>query len=222
MLSNVRVSPRHLGVALAIAAACAAVGIVLLARGSEKAGAASAGPVVSTPVALSEHFAILRSKPTGMPADVAAELGAPGRLGRNAALAHAIATPTGTGWVLPGSDAVCIAVPDPVDGYGVTCTSSSVAAESGAWIGMSSGASNGIRMTVLVPDGSRVTTEAADGADHALGVGEDGVVNVHLDFGDHLALSNAHGSPRTIATPPPPPSAPGAAQSAPMVSSLLP
>lgn len=52
--------------------------------------------------------------------------------GRNMELSRAIRTPTGRGWAIPGDGTICIAVPDPVDGFGVGCVPTEQAARQGA------------------------------------------------------------------------------------------
>ncbi|HEU4976503.1 MAG TPA: hypothetical protein VFT50_15530 [Baekduia sp.] len=116
---------------------------------------------------LRASFALFRDRPaSGMPEAVAAQVGSPRRFGRNPALARAINTVTGTGWVIPGDGFVCVAVPDPVDGYGTTCMPTSLAAQRGVSIALWGNLPGGqAAETMLVPDGTRVVVDGSGSAD---------------------------------------------------------
>jgi hypothetical protein len=87
-----------------------------------------------------------------MPASVVAQVGSSLRYGRNAALARPVDTPNGTGWVIPGDGYLCLAVPDPVNGYGSTCLPTAVAATRGLWLRLGGARADGkVVDTVVVP-----------------------------------------------------------------------
>lgn len=110
-----------------------------------------------------------------MPPQVAAAVG-PERFGRNPGLARAIQTPTGTGWVVPGDETICLIAPDPVNGYGVTCAPVSVVQTDGITLGMAS-ADRSTAIT-LVPDGAEVTVVDTDDTSARVAPDASGVVTV--------------------------------------------
>jgi hypothetical protein len=117
--------------------------------------------VSAVPPEAAAAFKLLRTAPpSAMPADVAEMVGSPTRYGRNAALARAIKTATGTGWVIPGDGYLCIAIADPGTGWGTSCVPTAVAAQRGLSIGLTS-ATGETAETLLVPDGA--SAEKIDG-----------------------------------------------------------
>lgn len=71
--------------------------------------------------------------------------------------ARAVA-PGGRGYVyaVPGPDKVCLGIPDPVDGYGMSCQNSEGALDGRLWVGlngMPSQREGDVRMAILAPDG---------------------------------------------------------------------
>lgn len=80
---------------------------------------------------------------------------------RNVDLARAIQTPSGQGWVIPASNRICIAIPDPVDGYGLNCVLTAEALEGALMPTMSGGPGQAPGEAVLVglvPDDARNVT----------------------------------------------------------------
>jgi hypothetical protein len=158
-------------IALAAIAAISASGVALAASPNDSGDSgAVVAAAIQTPTAAvtavqpdaQAAFKLLRTvAPTPMPPDVADAVGSPQRFGRNPALARSIQTPTGKGWVIPGDGFLCIAVPDPVDGWGTTCLPTAVAAQRGLGIGLT--AANGKSVeTLLVPDGAAATRLLGD------------------------------------------------------------
>lgn len=146
----------------------------------------SAAPTTAVAVVQSDiqaSFVLFRDRPPSpMPPDVAVQVGSPAAFGRNPDLARAIKTATGTGWVIPGDGYLCIAVPDPVDGYGTTCATTADAVRHGLAItlwGDIPGAA--AADTVLVADGQRVVN---------------GTAAAPLDDGVASALTDAPGTLR--------------------------
>lgn len=87
-----------------------------------------------------DQFRIFRDQmPSAIPTDVAEQIASPKRWGRNPNLARKIKTVTGDGWVIPGDGFLCIAIPDPVDGFGTTCQPTQMAAARGLQVGLSGG-----------------------------------------------------------------------------------
>jgi hypothetical protein len=107
--------------------------------------------------------------------------------------ARAVA-PAGRGyvWLLAGPDAVCIAIPDTVDGFGLSCNDANGAAAGRLWVGMNAmpGQKAGdVRAAILVPDGvEAVTAVATDGARRTLPV-SDNVAFADLVASDHVELA---------------------------------
>lgn len=128
--------------------------------------------------------------------------------GRNLDLSRAIATPTGPGWVIPGNEVICLVIPDPVDGFGVTCNDTETARDNGLVAMMVSPTTpDRAQVTLLTPRRSSARAVAANGSETPLAVDSDGVVNATLPLGGHIALRTA-GGPRQIHLPVAPPAPP--------------
>ncbi|MDO9409746.1 hypothetical protein [Patulibacter sp.] len=125
-----------------------------------------------------------------MPAAAAAAV-SPARFGRNPGLARAIDTPNGRGWVVPGDDTVCLIAPDPVDGYGVTCSPTSMVATDGITLGMTS--EDHSTAFTLVPDGAEVTVVDEDRTSQQVTPDASGVVAVDAEQVDHLEIATSDG-----------------------------
>jgi hypothetical protein len=115
------------------------------------------------------------------------------------------AMPGGRGniWVLPGKDKVCLAIPDPVDGFGVNCRDAASVAAGELWVGLVGlpGQQAGdARVAVLVPDGTdTVTTVERSGDRTALQVSGN-VAFADVTDSHHLELADgAH--EHSLATP---------------------
>ncbi|WP_210491899.1 hypothetical protein [Patulibacter sp. SYSU D01012] len=111
-----------------------------------------------------------------IPADVAAAAASPAKFGRNPDLARAISTPTGKGWIVPGDDTVCVVVPDPVDGYGTSCSPTDTVAATGLTLTMVG--KDATKAVTVVPDGAEVVATEPDGDRRALRPDASGVVAV--------------------------------------------
>lgn len=145
-----------------LALALSAVGVAIGAPTGNAPNSAepTAAPTVAVKAVSPDTVAAFRvfreAPPTAMPGDVSAMVGSPERFGRNPALARQIQTATGTGWVIPGDGHLCIAVPDPVDGWGTSCAPTAVAIERGLGISLTDSTGKS-KETLLVPDGRRAT-----------------------------------------------------------------
>ena len=60
-----------------------------------------------------------------------AQVGNSTRSGRNAGLSRAVRTPYGRGWAVPGNAYAWLVMPDPVDGFGITCSTTAHALSHG-------------------------------------------------------------------------------------------
>jgi hypothetical protein len=153
--------------------------------------ATSTVAVPAVQAAIAAGFPLFRVKPpTAMPEPLATQLASPTRFGRNAALARAIATPYGTGWVIPGDGYLCLAVPDPVSGYGESCTSVAVAAEQGLWLRLHGGRADGKALDTLVLPNATKVAETSRSQATTLSPTSDGVVS---------QLTDADAPPRLVA-----------------------
>lgn len=133
-----------------------------------------------------ENFALFRERAAGnMPEHIAEQVGSPERYGRDPALARAIKTVTGTGWVIPGDGYLCLAVPDPIDGYGTSCVPTEVAVRQGLALTLSGNIPNGqAAETLVIADGVRAR-EGSTEVDADLGV-----VSAFTDAAGDLQVSS--------------------------------
>lgn len=191
---NISVTHRVVGLAVASAAVAAGAGWAV-AGATDDSGAelrtALAGTEPTVAVAelqpaIVEHFALFREKPAAvMPDDAKQQIGSATRYGRNASLARAIKTVTGTGWVIPGDGYLCIAVPDPVDGYGTSCLPTEDAVRQGLALTLSGNMPDGqAAETLLVADG-RQALQGPAGREQSVD-GDLGVVSVFTDRAGQL------------------------------------
>lgn len=191
---NISVKHRVVGLAVTSAAIAAGSGWAVAGAtgdpGAELrtalAGTEPTAAVGELQPAIVEHFALFREKPAAvMPDDAKQQIGSASRYGRDASLARAIKTVTGTGWVIPGDGYLCIAVPDPIDGYGTSCLPTEVAVRQGLALTLSGNMPNGkAAETLLVADGSRVLQGPA-GREQSVD-GHLGVVSVFTDKAGQL------------------------------------
>ena len=97
--------------------------------------------------------------------------------------ARAIATPTGTGYVMHAADGrVCLAVPDPADGWGQSCATPEQIEQRGLVVGLAprEGHSGSAELVAVLPDSvSDVTLHRADGTSAPLDV-TDGYLAVSM------------------------------------------
>jgi hypothetical protein len=145
--------------------------------------------VAAVPADISERYELFRATPAdGMPSDLGEALAPAGALGRNPALARAIDTPYGRGWVLPGHDSICVVVADPADGHATGCTPTAVSAEHGSVLTLREKLGAGAGMGVaVVPDGAAVFLRDRAGRRTALKT-EQGVASRLLADGESLEV----------------------------------
>ena len=125
--------------------------------------------------------------------------------GRNLSLSRVIRTPTGRGWAFPGNRAVCLAVPDPTDGFGVTCANTSFAALFGLAAMLASPDRPGnVDLTLLLPEGATASVRLADGSSRPLVADSEGVVAERLSKATEIDIVSPSGERRTTAMPVPP------------------
>jgi hypothetical protein len=143
-------------------------------------------------------FARTRTQADAMPDDVAEQVGNSTRSGRNVALSRAVRTPYGRGWVVPGNEHVCLVMPDPVDGYGITCSDTAHALTHGL-IGLliSSDSPNVAAVTMVLPRNSTAHVAFKDGRTETLFVDGDGVVSTTVMGARSLSVETGSGDART-------------------------
>jgi hypothetical protein len=168
---------------IAVAMACAIAIFVLVAVSAERNdGRAQALPLLERPSqdasSLSAHAPLLRA--------------------HNAEFAEArtFASPTGTAYLIPTkSGGYCLAVPDPVDGYGQSCSTTEEIAQRGLIIVMVPPQGGEVTLVAVLPTdarSARLTTIDGEPV-RALDQGTDGVVTAtvtreavfHVSIADH-------------------------------------
>lgn len=97
--------------------------------------------------------------------------------GKNTALARGFRATHGTGWVIPGNETVCLAAPDSLDGYGVSCAPTRDAVKNGlALVSVNPQTPNVREFVMLVPANSEVTARLNDASVASIPVNADGMV----------------------------------------------
>lgn len=153
-------------------------------------------PVGEVSAEISSSFSIFRNQPASPPpAEVTEAAVPPSFFGANAALARKIETTTGTGWVVPARDRLCLVQPDPVDGYGTACTTLALAKTAGLYIALRSHPELGrSTSTHVVPDGGVLEATNPSGelevvADRRQLRARDGVVSLDVPAGTEVATA---------------------------------
>jgi hypothetical protein len=188
------------GATLASAIAIGGAALAGAAPGAGEAPAPSAteqalfGPTTKAVATVSPEIqgtlSIFRTRTaTPVPAALVPRIASPTKYGRNAALARQIQTVTGTGYVIPGDGYVCIVVPDPVDGYGSTCSAIDDVKRRGLYIGLTEGAipAGKHAQTVVVPDGATASVPGKSGA-ASKSSSTAGVISELVDVGDDIVV----------------------------------
>lgn len=147
-----------------------------------------------------EAFAIFareRTRSDVMPAGAQKQLGDNSTFGRPASLSRAIATATGTGWALPGDGVICLAVPDPIDSYGVTCTPTVTAKSDGAMLLLGDVDHPGtFRLTMLLPKDASLSIDGVK-----LSADTDGVVSKRIESSSSVQIVTPGGDEKQIRLP---------------------
>ena len=185
-------SKRWLTAALATIAVGGASALAMADDASSPAGEPSAAAVTPAPA----YGVFRRARRAG---DVlptrAFEMLAPTaeREGVDLGNARAVA-PAGAGyvWAIPGPDRICLAIPDPIDGFAIGCQDSEQAATGRLWVGLSAlpGQRAGdVRLAVFAPDGDvSVQSIHTDGSRTALLV-SDNVAFADVSDSDSVELT---------------------------------
>ena len=115
------------------------------------------------------------------------------------------AAPGGRGyvWVLPGDRSVCLAIPDPVDGFGINCRDPEGAAAGELWVGLVGGRgqrAGDTRVAVLVPDDTDTVTAVSSSGRRTPLQASGNVVFADLSDSHHLDLEGGSGA-RSLSVP---------------------
>ena len=188
---------KHTKILAALVAAAAVSGGAFVSAATKSSGEVPPGSAKQAPTdqlgapvpvvqdEIRENFALFRNEAaTPMPPDIAVQIGSSTRYGRNSALARTIATPYGTGWVTPGDGYLCIAVPDPVDGYGSSCVPTELAVARGLVLRLGGVGAKGAPFetadeagetldTMVLPDGAKAVAGSRTLSANANGVVSD-------------------------------------------------
>lgn len=190
---------------LAVAATVAGVGGIVASGALSNEGAMpDPRPTQVATMALTvdpdlvDSFSVLRVRDTpgdSMPADAISATASPERYGRNAQLAKGVDTINGRGWVVPGHEAICLVVPDPVDGYGSSCVSAAYATKFGVIVGMVAPEDpETVRVSMLLPDGANVKVRSGRENGDALAVDDEGMIAAMVPAGSVLEVTSVDGA----------------------------
>jgi hypothetical protein len=159
-------------------------------------------PALAQPL---ERFGVFRRPPTAsdvLPARAREMLTVSARrAGANLDTARAVA-PAGAGyvWTFAGDRNVCLAIPDPVDGFGVACRSTEDALAGRLWVGL-----NGLtdqtagdaRIAVFTPDDAdSIDSVATDGHRQTIPV-RDNVAFADVDHSEAIEMTTGDRQVRT-------------------------
>lgn len=147
--------------------------------------------VASVSPEIERTLSVFRTRtPTPVPAELVPRVASPTKFGRNPSLARQIQTVTGMGYVIPGDGYVCIVVPDPVDGYGSTCSTVEDIKKRGLYIGLKEGAipAGKHAQTMVVPDGATVSVPGESDNPVRRAANTTGVVSELVDIGDNITV----------------------------------
>lgn len=190
---------------VAVAATAAGIaGIVASAAVSDEGGTPDPRPAHAASISLAvdsalvDSFSIFRAPATtgdSMPSEVVASAASPERYGRNARLAKGVETVNGPGWVVPGNDAICLVVPDPVDGYGSSCVSAAYGTKFGVIVGMIAPREpKVVRISMLLPDGANAEVHSDGHAGNALPRDGEGTIAAMVSAGSAIQITSADGA----------------------------
>ena len=176
----------------------AAAGCVAVASGDDVANsnqtAAQAAPTVDPATA----FGVFRRKAaTGDPMPTTEQrilTAVAAREKVSLADARAVAPSAGRAvWAIPGTSKVCLAIPDPVDGYGINCASGADAANGRLWVELVGGLGQQVgdaRVAEFVPDGVGTVTSVAKSGKRGVIVVADNVAFADVADADTLQFGS--------------------------------
>ncbi len=132
------------------------------------------------------------------------------RPGVDDAAIRSFATKSGAGYLIPQDDGLCIAIPDPVDGYGEACSPVASARKEGVAVMMFDSAHfDAPTIALALPAGANAYVVAKSGGRTRLVPGADGVISGTLPAGSAEVLVDGPSGESTLPLPTaPPPSRP--------------
>lgn len=151
-----------------VAAGLCAGGYVAVAAGDDATPVAAqppaTGSTAATAFAVFARPAVARDR---MPPETRRTLaGVAAREGVDLDRSRAVAASAGRAvWAIPGPDRVCLAVPDPIDGFGINCADVATAASGRLWVtlvGLRGQKAGDVRIAQFVPDGVDAVTAVSD------------------------------------------------------------
>jgi len=203
---------KRISLAVMVAAVCGA-SYVAVASGDGDQPAPASAPAAAPSADLAQSYAVFRRAAgagDAIPAGTARVLSSVTEpAGVSLEGARAVA-PSGAGavWAIPGHDKVCLAIPDPVDGFGMNCWTGEEIAAGKAAVGLVGMAGQGVgdaRLAVLLPDGvTAATAISATGERQRMAVadnvafGDVNVASVEYVDADRTVRVEARGTPADL------------------------
>jgi hypothetical protein len=121
---------------------------------------------------------------------------------------RSFASTTGTGWLIPHKDRVCVAIPDRTGGFGISCARPSVVVAQGLYI-LKGDPRQGLEIDGALPEGETADAINADGTATKLQADSYNVVAERLPpNAKSLRFTAADGTSTSNPLPVPPPPAP--------------
>jgi len=151
-----------------LAAGVCASGCVAVAAGDDQTPAGQQSATAAADPATS--FAVFQRPATSgdqMPSETRRILSdVAAREGADLDGARAVAASAGRSvWAIPGKDKLCLAIPDPVDGFGINCADVAAAKSGRLWVtfvGLAGQKLGDVRIAQFVPDGVDAVSAVSD------------------------------------------------------------
>jgi hypothetical protein len=198
---------KRITLSVLVAGVCAG-GWVAVASGDDASTTAAAPAAAPAPESAPPFGVFRRPARAGdaMPAETRRILSVVAdREGVSLDAARAVA-PSGTGsvWVIPGPGKACVAIPDPVDGFGMNCADTDAAKAGKLWVtlvGLKGQQAGDARVAMVVPDGvDSVTASSAHGAHSRIAV-SDNVAFGDVSDSDAMEFTDADGAAHAVHVP---------------------
>lgn len=149
----------------------------------------------------SKSFAAFRRPRTAadvIPQEVRGLLTETAVTGKNVDLSRSVTSTAGTAWIIPGDNAVCIALPDPTEVVGVGCATTDYAAAYGSLATLYDPKRPSSKLVgLLLPDGGSASVRYADGKTVALPRNADGAVLAQVSGAISITIDGPGGT-RTV------------------------
>jgi hypothetical protein len=116
--------------------------------------------------------------------------------------ARAVAASAGRAvWAVPGRDKLCLAIPDPVDGFGISCADIAAVKSGRLWVtlvGLAGQRAGDVRIAQFVPDGVDAVTAVSDSGNTRTIAATDNVAFADITSGT-IGFSDGFGEHRVRA-----------------------